>query len=82
MRRLRCNIMMAWAGFFGEWLYMIAGTICVLLIVTDGKAKYGFVLAAVFATLLFAGPLLNRIYGPAQKRLATLDSSEYKKEGT
>ncbi len=40
--------------------------------------KYGFVLAALFAALLFAGLLLNWMYDPAQKRLATVDSSEYR----
>jgi FHS family L-fucose permease-like MFS transporter len=46
-----------------------------------GHAKYGFVLATLFAALLFAGLLLNRIYNPARKRLAELDSSEYKEAG-
>jgi FHS family L-fucose permease-like MFS transporter len=46
-----------------------------------GHAKYGFVLATLFAALLFAGLLLNRIYNPAMKRLAELDSSEYKEAG-
>ena len=39
--------------------------------------RYGFVLAALFAALLFAGLLFNWMYDPAQKRLATVDSSEY-----
>ena len=42
-----------------------------------GHAMYGFILATVFAGLLFAGTLLNWIYNPASKRLAELDSSEY-----
>jgi fucose permease len=42
-----------------------------------GHAKYGFVLATIFAALLFAGLLFNWIYDPARRRLATLDSSEY-----
>ena len=42
-----------------------------------GHIKYGFILATVFAGLLFAGMLLNWIYNPAQARLAELDSSEY-----
>lgn len=42
-----------------------------------GHARYGFVLATVFAALLFAGLLLNWIYNPARARLARLDSSEY-----
>jgi FHS family L-fucose permease-like MFS transporter len=46
-----------------------------------GHTKYGFVLATLFAALLFAGLLLNRIYNPARKRLAELDSSEYKEAG-
>jgi fucose permease len=39
--------------------------------------KYGFVLATVFAGLLFAGLLFNKVFDPAKKRLATLDTSEY-----
>jgi fucose permease len=39
--------------------------------------KYGFVLAALFAALLFAGMLLNWWYDPARKRLAMVDLSEY-----
>jgi FHS family L-fucose permease-like MFS transporter len=42
-----------------------------------GHAKYGFVLATVFAALLFAGLLLNWIYNPAKERLAELESTEY-----
>ncbi|MBN1568657.1 MAG: MFS transporter [Acidobacteria bacterium] len=42
-----------------------------------GHPKYGFILATLFAALLFAGLLLNRIYNPAGKRLMQLDSSEY-----
>jgi fucose permease len=42
-----------------------------------GHARYGFILATVFAALLFAGLLLNWIYNPAQERLLELDSSEY-----
>ncbi|HSW39625.1 MAG TPA: MFS transporter, partial [Acidobacteriota bacterium] len=42
-----------------------------------GHPKYGFVLATIFAGLLFAGMLINRIVDPAGKRLAELDSSEY-----
>ena len=40
--------------------------------------KYGFVLATVFAGLLFAGLLFNKVFDPAKKRLATLDTSEYR----
>ncbi len=43
-----------------------------------GHPKYGFVLATVFAALLFVGLLLNWIYNPARERLAKLDSSEYR----
>jgi len=39
--------------------------------------RYGFGLATIFAGLLFVGLLVNWIYDPAQKRLATLDTSEY-----
>jgi FHS family L-fucose permease-like MFS transporter len=49
---------------------------------TFGHPRYGFILAAVFAALLFVGLLLNWIYDPARKRLATLDSSEYTAAGT
>jgi len=42
-----------------------------------GHIKYGFVLATIFAALLFLGLLLNWIYNPARVRLAELDSSEY-----
>jgi fucose permease len=42
-----------------------------------GQLKYGFVLASVFAALLFVGMLLNWIYNPAKERLAKLESSEY-----
>jgi FHS family L-fucose permease-like MFS transporter len=47
-----------------------------------GHPKYGFVLATIFAALLFAGLLLNRIYSPARERLVKLDSSEYRAVGT
>lgn len=42
-----------------------------------GHVKYGFVLAALFAGLLFAGLLLNWLYDPAKARLALADSTEY-----
>jgi len=45
---------------------------------TFGHAKYGFVLATIFAALLFGGLLLNWIYNPAKERLIKLDSSEYR----
>lgn len=47
-----------------------------------GHARYGFVLATIFAALLFAGLLLNWIYDPARQRLATLDASEYDAEAS
>jgi fucose permease len=47
-----------------------------------GHIKYGFVLATIFAGLLFLGLLLNWIYNPAQDRLAKLDSSEYRSAGS
>jgi fucose permease len=43
-----------------------------------GHPRYGFVLAALFAALLFVGLLLNWLYSPARERLAKLDSSEYR----
>jgi fucose permease len=48
-------------------------------IVSDifGNPKYGFILATIFAGLLFAGMLFNWMYNPAQDRLIRLDSSEY-----
>lgn len=42
-----------------------------------GHARYGFVVATVFAALLFAGLFLNWIYSPAEGRLALTDSTEY-----
>jgi fucose permease len=47
-----------------------------------GHPKYGFVLATVFAALLFAGLLLNWMYNPARERLVKLDSSEYRAAGS
>jgi FHS family L-fucose permease-like MFS transporter len=47
-----------------------------------GHPKYGFVLATVFAALLFAGLLLNCMYDPARDRLVKLDSSEYQAAGS
>jgi MFS transporter, DHA1 family, quinolone resistance protein len=47
-----------------------------------GHLKYGFVLATIFAALLFAGLLLNWIYDPARERLVKLDSSEYSAAGS
>ena len=42
-----------------------------------GNPKYGFVLATLFAALLFAGSLLNWIFNPARDLLRRLDRSEY-----
>jgi len=42
-----------------------------------GHPKYGFVLAAAAAALLFLGLLYNWRYNPAQRRLLELNSSEY-----
>lgn len=42
-----------------------------------GSPKYGFVLATVFAALLFVALLLNQIFNPARNRLQRLDHSEY-----
>lgn len=39
--------------------------------------KYGFILATIFAVLLFIGSILNLIYNPTEQRLANLDKSEY-----
>jgi len=42
-----------------------------------GGARYGFMLAAGFAALLFAGALANWILDPSKMRLQSLDRSEY-----
>jgi fucose permease len=42
-----------------------------------GHPKYGFVLATVFAALLFAGSAVNFVLKPARERLLKLDRSEY-----
>lgn len=41
------------------------------------NAIYGFVLATVFAALLFAGTIANLIFNPTKARLLQLDQSEY-----
>lgn len=41
------------------------------------QAKFGFILATVFAALLFVGFVLNLIVNPTEKRLSKLDASEY-----
>jgi len=40
-------------------------------------ARYGFILASIFAGLLFTGLLLNWIFNPTKARLQQLDHSEY-----
>ncbi len=47
-----------------------------------GDPKYGFFLATIFACLLFVGMLFNWMYNPAGRRLAELDSSEYRPAGS
>jgi len=42
-----------------------------------GDAKYGFILATVFAALLCAGTIINLLYNPTKKRLQELDHTEY-----
>lgn len=41
------------------------------------NVKYGFVLATVFAGLLFLAVLFNMIFNPTKQRLMKLDQSEY-----
>jgi fucose permease len=48
---------------------------------TLGGARYGFILATVFAGLLFAGCLLNWIFDPAKQRLKLLDETQYEHSG-
>lgn len=43
-----------------------------------GDMRIGFMLATVFAGLLFAGAIANRMYDPAQRALAAANESEYK----
>lgn len=42
-----------------------------------GDAKYGFMVATVFAAILFVGLLLNFIFNPTQQRLEEIEASEY-----
>ena len=42
-----------------------------------GDAKYGFIVATGFATVLFAGLLYNYLFNPTEKRLAAIEASEY-----
>ncbi len=46
------------------------------------QTRYGFLLATLFAALLFFGLLLNWINDPARERLKMLDSSEYREVGS
>jgi fucose permease len=41
------------------------------------NAIYGFILATVFAALLFAGTIVNLVLNPTKARLKQLDQSEY-----
>jgi len=41
------------------------------------KVKYGFVLATIFAGLLFLCVLFNMLFNPTKQRLMELDKSEY-----
>jgi MFS transporter, FHS family, L-fucose permease len=41
------------------------------------NAIYGFILATVFAALLFAGTIVNLVFNPTKARLKQLDQSEY-----
>jgi len=43
----------------------------------DSDPKYGFILATVFAFILFIGTLFNFVANPTKKRLHQLDLSEY-----
>lgn len=52
----------------------------VMALVSDyygGDAKYGFIVATVFAGILFAGFLYNLIATPVEERLADIEASEY-----
>ena len=42
-----------------------------------GDAKYGFIVATVFALILFLGLCYNYVKNPTQTRLAELEASEY-----
>ena len=41
------------------------------------NAKYGFILATVFAALLFTGVVVNLVFNPTKLRLQKLDQTEY-----
>lgn len=42
-----------------------------------GDAKYGFIVATGFTTILFAGLLYNYLFNPTEARLAQIEKSEY-----
>lgn len=42
-----------------------------------GHIKYGFLLATIFAGLLFLAALINFVFNPTKQRLQQLDQSEY-----
>ena len=42
-----------------------------------GDAKYGFIVATIFAAVLFAGLVYNYLKNPTQQRLAKIEASEY-----
>lgn len=42
-----------------------------------GDAKYGFIVATGFASVLFIGLLLNYIFNPAEAHLASVEKTEY-----
>ncbi len=46
-----------------------------------GGARYGFILATVFAGMLFAACLLNWVFDPARERLNLLDQTQYEHSG-
>jgi FHS family L-fucose permease-like MFS transporter len=47
-----------------------------------GGPRYGFMLATLFAGLLFAACLLNWIFNPARERLRVLDQTQYEQPAT
>lgn len=46
-----------------------------------GDAKYGFIVATGFASLLFIGLVYNYLKNPTQKRLSDIEASEYGANG-
>jgi len=60
------------AAALGPWPWGLSAT-------HSAIRNMGFVLATVFAALLFVGLLLNWMYNPARERLVKLDSSEYQR---